>query len=72
MRGLEMPIIKGKKSKYYFREVGRDTKETVEYIEKYYNELYKVRDGASFEELLDEANNPLFFKKKIIEETCLY
>jgi len=71
MRGLEMPICEEKKPKYYFKLTGRNTKETVEYIEKYYTKLYEIRDGASFEELLNETNNPVYFKKSHIKESYL-
>ena len=67
VRGFEMPI-QNKKNKYYFKEVGRNTKETVEFIEKFYSELFEIREGATFEDLLNDANNPSYFRKTLMEE----
>ncbi|MHA1865413.1 MAG: hypothetical protein ACTSWZ_02810 [Candidatus Heimdallarchaeaceae archaeon] len=46
------------KRKVAFKKVGRNSKETAEFIEKFYTEVLNRRNGANFEELLEDANRP--------------
>ena len=59
----ENPNITKKKAIYYFKDVGPSTKDTNDNLIELYTDILEYRNGKTFYELLEEANDPYLFLK---------
>ena len=64
IRGFEQSKKRLKKIHFKFQDIGPSTKETSDKLYKLYLMMDKYQEGKTFEELLDEANDPIFFSRK--------
>ena len=51
-------------TKYRFRRIGRSSKEQAKFLEEFYTKIFNEREGLYFEDLLNDANNPKYWKKR--------
>ena len=60
------------KRKVAFRKVGRNSKETAEFIEKFYTEILDRRGSLDFEELIIIANSKPLFRRWQRKKTNIF
>lgn len=68
IRGLEQTNRKRKKIHFKFKDIGPSTEETSNEIFKLYQMIDRYQDGKTFDELLDEANDPILYSDKYKKE----
>lgn len=71
VRGIESPCVEERKMKatpFSYKDNGSSTYQIQESTEQFYQELNDMRQGSTFEELLEDANNPSRFARKQTDE----